>query len=154
MSLNCPLEPNQRVIRNSHTAYNRTTHLYFLDGKFQLVGICCSWLYPEETNTLFFAQDPIWPILGGLGGNNSGKQGLDWAKILTAGSPHGYTSAIWSILKSSFFYRDRTYPKLEFLVQLWPRITTWKWLKSKIAIVLSKSVKIKALSFFNFPLKL
>ena len=122
MSLNCPLEPNQRVIRNSHTAYNRTTHLYFLDGKFQLVGICCSWFYPEETTTLFFAQDPIWPILGGLGGNNSSKQGLDWAKILTAGSPHGYTSAIWSILKSSFFTETGHTQSLSFWSNFGPQL--------------------------------
>ena len=33
---------HQSVIRNSHIAYNKTIHLYFLDAKFQLLGICSS----------------------------------------------------------------------------------------------------------------
>ena len=28
--------------------YNRSIHLYFLDAKFQLLGICYSELHPEE----------------------------------------------------------------------------------------------------------
>ena len=47
--------------------------IYLLDANFQLLGICCSRLYLEETNSCL-VQDPIGPILGGLGGNNSSKQ--------------------------------------------------------------------------------
>ena len=54
--LNCPLGSHQRVIRNSHIAYNRTIHLYFLDAKFQLLGICCSRLYPEVATTIFLRR--------------------------------------------------------------------------------------------------
>ena len=57
--INCDLRPRQRVMRNSHIAYNRTIHLYCLNVKFQLLGICCSRLYLEETTTFFFVQDPI-----------------------------------------------------------------------------------------------
>ena len=65
--LNCPppMGPRQRVIRNSHMAYNRTIYLYFPDTNFQLLDICRSRVYPEETTT-FLVQDPIGPILGGL----------------------------------------------------------------------------------------
>ena len=59
LGINCDLRPRQRIMRNSHIAYNRTIHLYFLNVKFQLLGICCSRLYLEETRTVFFVQDPI-----------------------------------------------------------------------------------------------
>ena len=59
LAINCDLRPRQRVMRNSHIAYNRTIHLYCLNVKFQLLGICCSRLYLEETTTFFFVQDPI-----------------------------------------------------------------------------------------------
>ena len=65
LGLNCPLDLRQRVITNSHIAYNGTIHLYFLDAKFQLLGISHSRLYPEET-TMFFGSGPNWVILGGL----------------------------------------------------------------------------------------
>ena len=55
----------QRVIRNSHIACNRTFHLYFLNAKFQLLGICRSQLYQEET-TAFLVHD-VGPLLVGLG---------------------------------------------------------------------------------------
>ena len=45
MDLTCPMGLCQRVIRNPHIAYNRTFHLYFLEAKFQLLGICCSQLW-------------------------------------------------------------------------------------------------------------
>ena len=44
LSLNCPMGPCQWIIKNSYIAYNRTIHLYFLNAKFHLLGICCSWL--------------------------------------------------------------------------------------------------------------
>ena len=66
LSLNCPYGLCQRVTGNSHIAYNRTFHLYFLDAKFKLLGICGSHLYPEET-TVFLVHDPIELILVGLG---------------------------------------------------------------------------------------
>ena len=86
LGLNCPLEPNQQVNRNSHIAYNRTIHLYFLDAKFHLVGICCPELNQKETATFFLIQDPIWfrPILA-------------------------------HFLEKSNFYRDRMNPKFESL---------------------------------------
>ena len=57
-------------------------------------------------------------------------------------------------MKNSNFYGEKAYPKFEFLVQLWPQFAPWRWPKSKIAIRLSKSVKVKALSPFNFQWKL
>ena len=53
--LNCPLGPYQRVTRNSHIGYNKAIHLYFLDAKFLVRGICYSQLYQEETT--FFHND-------------------------------------------------------------------------------------------------
>ena len=53
--------------KNSHIAYNRTIHLYFLDVKFQLLGICHFRLQPEEITTFFFVQDPFLPIFGFFG---------------------------------------------------------------------------------------
>ena len=58
--INYSLRSCQRVIRNSHIAYNRTIYIYFLDAKFQLLGICCSRLYLEEAFSL--VQYPIGPI--------------------------------------------------------------------------------------------
>ena len=43
---------------NSHIVYNRTTHLYFLDVKFQLFRICRFRLQPKET-ARFFSSGPI-----------------------------------------------------------------------------------------------
>ena len=60
---------NFNVIMSSYVegiACNRTFHLYLLDAKFQLLGICRSQLYPEEA-TVFLVHDPIGPILVGLG---------------------------------------------------------------------------------------
>ena len=53
LGLNCPLGPHQKVVRNSHIAYSKTIHLYFLDAKFQLLGICQFRLYSEEPTTFF-----------------------------------------------------------------------------------------------------
>ena len=61
LGINCPLGPRQRIIRNSDIAYDRTIHLYFLHAKFQLLSICCSQLYLEETTKVFLVQDPIGP---------------------------------------------------------------------------------------------
>ena len=60
-----PMGLCQRVIRNSYIAYNRTFYLYFLDAKFQLLGICSSQLYPEETT--IFGSWPCWAQFGGFG---------------------------------------------------------------------------------------
>ena len=49
LGLNYPHGLRQRVIRNAHIIYNRTFHLYLLDAKFQLLGICRSQLYLGET---------------------------------------------------------------------------------------------------------
>ena len=38
LGINCSLRPREKVIRNYHIAYNRTTDLYFLDAKFQASG--------------------------------------------------------------------------------------------------------------------
>ena len=61
---NCPLGPYQRVFRNSYIAYNRTVHLYFLNAKFQLLGICYSWLSLEETAFFWFRTQlgPFWGV--------------------------------------------------------------------------------------------
>ena len=66
MGLNWQLGPRQRVIRNSQIAYNRTIRLYFVAAKFQLLGVCCSGLYPEY-NPTFFGSHPIGPIFGCFG---------------------------------------------------------------------------------------
>ena len=60
-----PMGLCQRVIRNSYIAYNRTFYLYFLDAKFQLLGICSSQLYPEETT--IFGSWHCWAQFGGFG---------------------------------------------------------------------------------------
>ena len=62
LSLNWLLGLRQRVIRNPQVAYNRTIYLYFLDAKFQLLGIFCSLFYLEKTTTFFSVQDPIGPF--------------------------------------------------------------------------------------------
>ena len=51
----------QCIIRNSHIAYIRTFNLYFMHAKFQLLNICSSQLYPEET-TMFLVHDPTGSI--------------------------------------------------------------------------------------------
>ena len=43
-------------------SYNRTIHLYFLDAKFQLLGICCSWIYLEEATTFFGSGRFAWDL--------------------------------------------------------------------------------------------
>ena len=63
LGMNFPLGLRQRVISNSHKAYNRTIHLY---AKFQLLGICCSRLYPGE-KTMFFLFRTQLPQSVGLG---------------------------------------------------------------------------------------
>ena len=60
LGINCSLRPRRRFIRNSHIAYNRTIHLYFLDAKSQLLGSCCSWLYLPRRNNGFFCSGPNW----------------------------------------------------------------------------------------------
>ena len=67
---NCPLVPLLNVIINCHLAYDTTIHL---DAKFQLLGICCSRLYPKETIT-FFGSGLNWAHLGGSGCNTSSKE--------------------------------------------------------------------------------
>ena len=89
---NCPLGPCQRVVRNSHIAYNRTIHLYFLVAKLQLLSICCYWLYLEETTFIWFRTQlgPFWVVW-----EQQLKQTTsDSAEILTAGSCHSCTNTI------------------------------------------------------------
>ena len=52
----------QRVITNSHIAYNRTIHLYFLDVNFQLLDIYHFRLWPEETTTFFWFRTYLGPF--------------------------------------------------------------------------------------------
>ena len=73
MGLNCPLGLHQRVIRNSHITYNRAIHLYFLDAKLQLQGLCCSRFYLEKTTT-FFCSGPNSAHFGRFESNNFSKQ--------------------------------------------------------------------------------
>ena len=72
MGLNCTHVLCQKVIRNSHMTYNRTFQQYFLDAKFQPLGICCSQLYPKETTIFWFVTllDSFYWVWG----NNSSKQ--------------------------------------------------------------------------------
>ena len=117
--------------------------------KFQVTVIYCFRLYPEKTTT-FFGSGPNFPYLWGIGGNKSRKQHQIelklWPQVVFIVVPMSFEA----FLKNSNFYWDMTYPKFEFLVQVWPQFTPWKWPKSKIAIGLSKSIKIKALSsIFN-----
>ena len=53
LGLNCPQWPHQRVIRNSHSLYNRNIPLNVLDAKFQFLWICCSGVYLEEAPRFF-----------------------------------------------------------------------------------------------------
>ena len=61
LGLNCPLVPVIKVLINPHLAYNTTIHL---DTKFQLLGICCSWLHPKETITFFGFRTQLGPFWG------------------------------------------------------------------------------------------
>ena len=58
LGINCSLRLGQRDFRNSHIAYSRAIQLYFLDTKFQFLGICCSRLHLDETT--FFCSGPNW----------------------------------------------------------------------------------------------
>ena len=141
MGLYCP---NDAVPKgHQKLVYNRTFHLYFLGVKFQLLGICCSRLYPEERTVFWFMTllGSFWWVWG----NNSSKQ----HQIGLTFWPRGVLIVLCKCHLNHFddlkFFRDRTYSKFEFLVQLWPKFTSGRWPKSKIAIGLSRSVKIKAL---------
>ena len=68
-----PLGSHQRVIRNSHIAYNSTIYIYFLDAKIQPLCICCSWLCLEETTTFFWFKTN-WAHFGWFGDHNNSKQ--------------------------------------------------------------------------------
>ena len=78
----------KRSFANSHIAYNRTIHLYCLNIKFQLLGICHFRLCQKKPLG-FLVQDPFWLIYVFLGGNNSSKQ----VEILITGSPHSCVNA-------------------------------------------------------------
>ena len=61
----------QRVTRNPHLACNRTFHLYFLNAKFQLLGVCRSQFTKKKQLLFWFMTlDPFWWVWG----NNSNKQ--------------------------------------------------------------------------------
>ena len=57
----------------SPVTYNRTIHLYFLDVKFQPLGICCFQHLQEETPTFLLVQDRFGAILEFFGGNKFSK---------------------------------------------------------------------------------
>ena len=64
LSLNCPLSLLLKAIINSNISYNTTI---YLDVKFQLLGICRSRIYPEETTTFLWFRtqlDPFWGVWG------------------------------------------------------------------------------------------
>ena len=105
LRLNCPLGPHQRVIRNSDIDYNRTIHLYFLDAKFQLLDICCSWLYREES---FFGSGPNWARFRGFGGNNSSKKCQIELKFWSQVVLIVVKMIFKRILKSSSFYNNQS----------------------------------------------
>ena len=63
LGLNCPLGSRNS---SSEILAWRTIHLYFVDVKFQFLGICRSRLYPEET-TVFFGSRPNWIHFWGFG---------------------------------------------------------------------------------------
>ena len=73
VGLNCPLGLRTR---NSHIAYNMTIHLYFLDVKLQLLGLCCSQLYLEETTTFFWFKTQLGQFFFFGGGGVCGGRGL------------------------------------------------------------------------------
>ena len=55
------------LISNSHTVYNRTIHLYILNARFQLLGICHFRLDREEASTFFWSRTKFGPLFGGWG---------------------------------------------------------------------------------------
>ena len=59
----------QRVITNYHIAYNRTIHLYFLDVKFQLLGIVV-FVFSQKKPLIFLVQDLFGSILWIFGAMN------------------------------------------------------------------------------------
>ena len=67
LGINCPLGQRQRVIRNSHTVYNRTIHLYFLDTKFQVLGFAVLDFTLNKRPLFFDSGSNRAPILWGFG---------------------------------------------------------------------------------------
>ena len=79
--------PRQRFIRNSHIAYNRTIHQYYLNAKFHFLGNCRYWLYPEEITTFFWFRIHLGQFLDFLRAitpvNNVSKTDLKfWLQIV------------------------------------------------------------------------
>ena len=96
--------------------------------------------------------DPFWGR-GQVGGNTSSKEhqigSIFWTQVVPIKK-----CCFKPFEKLEFLQRqDRTYRKFELFVQLRPQFTSWRWRKSKIAIRLFKSIKIKTLSPLNFQRK-
>ena len=114
LGLNCHLGPPQKVIRNSHIAYNTIIGpcIYtFRMPNSSFWGNCHSCFYPEEIIT-FFGSGPSWAFFFLRGGGGEGKGVVGRGRRFEAITPVNNVR-----LKNSNFHRDRTYPKFELFVQ-------------------------------------
>ena len=112
LGLNLTLGSHQKVIRNSHIAYNRTIHLYFLDAKFRLLGVYCS-----LNNYFFWFRTQSGPFWGGFGAitlvNNVRLSSKKIEHILTTGNPHRCTNSVKNFFgKLKFLQRQGPPPPL------------------------------------------
>ena len=94
--------------------------------------------------------DPFW----GSWDNNSSKQRpielKFWPQVILIAAQMLF-KAFWKIRIFAETVRTQS---LNFWSNFHPKFTPWRWPESKIAMALSKSVKIKALSSFDFQWKL
>ena len=146
----------QRVIRNFHIPYNRTFHLYFLDAKFQLLGICRCQSYPEDKLSFWFMTllGPFWWVWG----NTSSKQIQIELKFWLSGVLIVVQTALKAFWKSQIFTETALNQDLTQNLSFWSncdaQFIPWRWPRSKIAIGLSRSAEIKAIISFRFQWKL
>ena len=144
LGINCSLRPRQRIIRNSHIAYNMTIHLYFLDAKFHFLDICWRPDWPHFLIFYFilFHSISFFGHLGRGGGfrdNNFSKQ----CQIERKFCPQVVLIVVQMIFKRFwkalvFTENFKSTQSFKFSVQLRPQFTSWRWPKPKITIRLSK----------------
>ena len=101
------------------------------------------WKFGSNGTTLLVPFCWVW-------GNNSSKQRQIELKFLPRGDLIALQMPLKEFWKSQIFTETERTQKFEFLVQLRPQVNPWRRPKPKIAIDLSRSVKIKALSLSIF----
>ena len=153
------LPPGGRIKSQHNFSYSLRIFPQFICAKFPCLDLCHSWL-TWNIPLLFFGSGPNWVHFGRFGGNNSNK-------IYQIKLKFGQ----WIIVQMSCkifwqtqIYRDKTYKKFAFLVEVWLQFTPWSRLKSKKLIfrrkkVINWAIQItqnqgKALYHLNFQWKI